>query len=136
MKSEIVPDASQPEKKTKKKTKKKIQVEGDLNMALPDLTNSQENRRMSFENQSTNAKAMPQRTLSNGLIIEEVANGQPDGKVASHGKKVKLCRPVGDTSFYHLVVYIDQATYLLAYINLGSGQNFLLCHVEGEWSYI
>ncbi|KAL8542742.1 hypothetical protein ACS0TY_003572 [Phlomoides rotata] len=95
MKSELLPDASQPEKKTKKKTKKKNQVEEEKPsyshyMALPDMTNNQENRHMTLENQFTNAKATQYRTLSNGLIIEKVANGPPDGKVASHGKKVKI----------------------------------------------
>lgn len=113
MKSELLSDPSQTQKKTKKKTKKKKQVEGDINMALPDMTNNQGNKHMTVHNQSTNAKAMQNRTLSNGLIIEEVANGPPDGKVASHGKKVYLCRPVIDTSFFHLVVYIGHATCLL-----------------------
>lgn len=88
IKSELLANAT-PEKKIKKKMKKKKnQGEGDLNMGLPDMTDNQETTHMKFENQTTNAKPMQNRTLSNGLIIEEEANGPPDGKVASHGKKV------------------------------------------------
>lgn len=92
IKSELLGSASQPEKNIKKKTKKKkkIQNNGESEMDLPDAACNQETTPMKSENQTTNAEPMQNRTLSNGLIIEEVANGPPDGKVASRGKKVKI----------------------------------------------
>lgn len=56
-------------------------------MGLPDVAYNQETAPVKSE---SNAKPTQNRTLSNGLIIEEVANGQPDGKVASRGKKVDI----------------------------------------------
>ncbi|XP_012845621.1 PREDICTED: LOW QUALITY PROTEIN: peptidyl-prolyl cis-trans isomerase FKBP43 [Erythranthe guttata] len=67
---------SQPEKKCKKKTKNKTQGEGGSNMGSP--------------NQTENANPIRNKTLSNGLTIEEVTNGLSDGKVAAPGKKVKI----------------------------------------------
>ncbi|KAI3449132.1 hypothetical protein Pfo_005797 [Paulownia fortunei] len=90
IKSELLANASQPEKKIKKKKKKKTQGDGDLNMGLPNMADNQENTFIKFEIQTTNEKPIQNRTLSNGLIIEEVANGPPDGKVAAPGKKVKI----------------------------------------------
>lgn len=89
---EQIDNDSQPEKSIKKKTKKKkkIQNNGESEMDLPDAACNQETTPMKSENHTTNAEPMQNRTLSNGLIIEEVANGPPDGKVASRGKKVKI----------------------------------------------
>lgn len=78
------------EKKIKKKTKKKKNQVEESEMGLPDRTSNQETTPMEFENQNTNEAPKQNRTLSNGLIIEEVANGPPDGKVAARGKKVKI----------------------------------------------
>ncbi|KAH6812145.1 hypothetical protein C2S51_025907 [Perilla frutescens var. frutescens] len=81
---------NEPAKKIKKtKKKKKNQVE-EPEMGLPDKPYNQEMTPMNFENQTKIEETMQNRTLSNGLIIEEVANGPPDGKVASRGKKVKI----------------------------------------------
>ncbi|KAL7083307.1 hypothetical protein ACP275_14G153100 [Erythranthe tilingii] len=79
-------NASQPEKKCKKKTKNKTQGEGDSNMVSP----NQEKTSMKFENQTENASPIRNKTLSNGLTIEEVTNGPSDGKVAAPGKRVKI----------------------------------------------
>ncbi|KAL7125865.1 hypothetical protein ABFS83_14G145000 [Erythranthe nasuta] len=68
--------ASQPEKKCKKKTKNKTQGEGESNMGSP--------------NQTENANTIRNKTLSNGLTIEEVTDGPSDGKVAAPGKRVKI----------------------------------------------
>lgn len=99
MKSEVLANASQPEKKRKKKIKNKTQGEEDLNMGSPNLADNQEKTSMNIENQTANAKPIRNRTLSNGLTIEEVANGPPDGKVAVPGKKVHLCYLFIDNAF-------------------------------------
>ncbi|KAL6498784.1 hypothetical protein OROGR_028331 [Orobanche gracilis] len=90
IKSELLANASQPEKKVKKKKNKKTQ-DGVLGSSLPNTTtDNQENMFVEFENQTTKEKPIRKRTLSNGLVIEEVAEGPPDGKVATPGKKVKV----------------------------------------------
>lgn len=118
IKSELLDSASQPEKNIKKKTKKKkkIQNNGESEMDLPDAACNQETTPMKSENQTTNAEPMQNRTLSNGLIIEEVANGPPDGKVASHGKKVDISpNPTYRYSIFQSVGYIyDLTTYYSA----------------------
>ncbi|EYU30564.1 hypothetical protein MIMGU_mgv1a006076mg [Erythranthe guttata] len=45
---------------------------------------------MGSPNQTENANPIRNKTLSNGLTIEEVTNGLSDGKVAAPGKKVKI----------------------------------------------
>ncbi|KAK6162506.1 hypothetical protein DH2020_002347 [Rehmannia glutinosa] len=85
---ELLATDSQLKKKTKKK--KKTQGERDLNMSMTNMTHSQETTPMEHEDQTTNAAPILKRTLSNGLIIEELASGPPGGKVAVPGKKVKF----------------------------------------------
>lgn len=91
-KSGVLDNASKPEKKIKKtKTKKKKnQGNGESGMGLLDAVCNQETTPVKSENLTSNAEPTQNRTLSNGLIIEEVANGPPDGKVASRGKKVDM----------------------------------------------
>ncbi|KAL3615598.1 hypothetical protein CASFOL_041259 [Castilleja foliolosa] len=89
--NESVANASQPEKKTKKKKNKKIQIEDDAGSGFPNATDSQENNRiLKSGNQTASEKSISKKTLSNGMVIEEVVNGPPDGKVAAPGKKVKI----------------------------------------------
>ncbi|KAG6434454.1 hypothetical protein SASPL_106090 [Salvia splendens] len=92
IKAGLLDTASQPEKKIKKKTKKKKkdQGNGESDMGFPDTANHQEIKPVKSENYTSNTEPTQNRTLSNGLVIEEVANGPPDGKVASRGKKVKI----------------------------------------------
>ncbi|KAK4415996.1 Peptidyl-prolyl cis-trans isomerase FKBP43 [Sesamum alatum] len=91
IKPELPANAGQPEKKIKKKMKKKkTQDEGDSNMNLPNMTDNQQNTIMKDEDQTTSVEPIQKRTLSNGLIIEEMVNGPRDGKVAAAGKKVKI----------------------------------------------
>lgn len=90
-KSGLLDNDSKPEKKKSKKTKKKKnQGNGEPEMVLPDTGCNQETTPVKSENQTSNAEPTQNRTLSNGLIIEEVANGPPEGKVASRGKKVHM----------------------------------------------
>ncbi|KAK4418765.1 Peptidyl-prolyl cis-trans isomerase FKBP43 [Sesamum alatum] len=87
--TELPANECQPEKKTKKKMKQ-TQGASDLNMNVSELTVNQEMTPMNFEDQTTLAVPVQKRTLSNGLIIEELASGPPGRKVAALGKKVKL----------------------------------------------
>ncbi|THF99755.1 hypothetical protein TEA_005392 [Camellia sinensis var. sinensis] len=78
------------DKKTKKKKKKsKIQEsEGNMNKDAPSLTTEEKNDSiMGFEDKNVEAKSSQVRTLSNGLVIEELEMGNPDGKIAALGKK-------------------------------------------------
>ncbi|KAF5946395.1 hypothetical protein HYC85_016623 [Camellia sinensis] len=78
------------DKKTKKKKKKsKIQEsEGNMNKDAPSLTTEEKNDSiMGFEDKNVEAKSSQARTLSNGLVIEELEMGNPDGKIAALGKK-------------------------------------------------
>lgn len=81
------------DKKTKKKKKKsKIQEsEGNMNKDAPSLTTEEKNDSiMGFEDKNVEAKSSQARTLSNGLVIEELEMGKPDGKIAALGKKVQV----------------------------------------------
>ncbi|CAA0811277.1 Peptidyl-prolyl cis-trans isomerase FKBP43 [Striga hermonthica] len=88
--SELLDNVNQPEKKSKKKKNKKTQFQGDSGLELPSTTDDQNNTSMKIEEQTIHEMRIPKRTLSNGLIIEELANGPLDGKVAAPGKKVKI----------------------------------------------
>lgn len=83
--------ASQFEKRTKKKTKR-TRGKKDLNTGMTEVMDNQETTPMNYEDQTTNAVTIQNRTLSNGLVIEELASGPPDGKVARPGKRV--CTPL------------------------------------------
>ncbi|KAL5747007.1 hypothetical protein ACOSP7_023997 [Xanthoceras sorbifolium] len=76
---------NQPEeKKKKKKKKRKIQEDGkDINTETPILSTDEKNR-------SADIKQSQLRTLSDGLVIEELETGKPDGKVAVSGKKISI----------------------------------------------
>ncbi|KAL0425857.1 UNVERIFIED_CONTAM: Peptidyl-prolyl cis-trans isomerase FKBP43 [Sesamum radiatum] len=85
-KPELLANDHQPEKKSKKKMKQ-TQGASDLNMSVSELKANQETTLLNFEDQPTNTVPLQKRTLSNGLIIEELASGPPGGKVAAPGKK-------------------------------------------------
>ncbi|XP_073141289.1 peptidyl-prolyl cis-trans isomerase FKBP43-like isoform X2 [Henckelia pumila] len=76
-----------PKKKIKKKGKKKAKGEGDMDM---DMKSNQEKLVMKHEDQMENVMQVKKTSLSNGLIIEELAQGPPDGKTAAVGKKIKV----------------------------------------------
>ena len=84
-----VPSETQPEKKKKKNKKKKAQEsEGqkkeDQTASVVGVKNGSA---PSSEPMQTSAKSTV-RTFPNGLVIEELAMGKPDGKRASPGKQV------------------------------------------------
>ncbi|KAG8391671.1 hypothetical protein BUALT_Bualt01G0211500 [Buddleja alternifolia] len=92
IKPDSLANGSEPKKKTKKKMTK-TRGEEDLNMSVPKLTDNQQAISVQDENQI--AIAVPpiadqKRTLPNGLIIEELASGQQNGKVAAPGQTVKI----------------------------------------------
>lgn len=73
-------------KKNKKKNKKQDSV-ADVNLKqnLSDKNGSS----MEIE-EKAEAKPVQERSFPNGLVIEELGMGKPDGKRASPGKKVNL----------------------------------------------
>ncbi|XP_073061351.1 peptidyl-prolyl cis-trans isomerase FKBP43-like isoform X2 [Primulina eburnea] len=81
---------NQPKKKIKKKGKKKAQGDGGVDMNATKMKSNQENMVMKYEDQTENAKQVKETALLNGLIIEELAQGPPDGKLAAVGKKIKV----------------------------------------------
>ncbi|KAK1576004.1 hypothetical protein Q3G72_010051 [Acer saccharum] len=86
-----VPSENQPEKKKKKNKKKKAQEsEGQKreDQTAP-AVGVKNGSAPSSEPMQTSAKSTV-RTFPNGLVIEEVAMGKPDGKRASPGKQVSV----------------------------------------------
>lgn len=92
--SNQVADGDLPgDKKSKKKKKKSKNREckENINISEPLLPLEGKNRSSKvFEDKNVEAKPSQTKTLSNGLIIEELGSGNPDGKVAAPGKKVIL----------------------------------------------
>ncbi|XP_061997260.1 peptidyl-prolyl cis-trans isomerase FKBP53 isoform X2 [Rosa rugosa] len=81
IKMDSVPTENQTEeKKKKKKNKKKSQETEEKTNADQTAANMEK----------TNGKSSKVRTFPNGLVIEEVAMGRPDGKRADPGKKVSV----------------------------------------------
>ncbi|CAN0891596.1 Peptidyl-prolyl cis-trans isomerase FKBP53 [Linum grandiflorum] len=83
-------DADEPSKtknKKKKKKNKKANADGEGAIAtIPDKGNEPNSTLVSNEKQS----ASKARTFPNGLVIEELAMGKPDGKRASPGNQVSV----------------------------------------------
>lgn len=79
-----------PEGKQKKKKKNKSQRDGNSNIGTLEMNANEENTFMKREDLNAEAESSEQRTLSSGLIIEEVAKGEPSGKIAAPGKKVTV----------------------------------------------
>lgn len=89
--SHQVANGDQPGDKKSKKKKKKSKNREYEDINEPSLTLEGENRSSKvFEDKNVEAKPSRARTLSNGLVIEELGRGKPDGKVAALGKKVLL----------------------------------------------
>lgn len=70
------------EKKKKKKKNKKTQQDGKAVMKV------EQDKKNEAEEENAGTKPSHVRTFGNGLVIEELAMGKPDGKRASPGKKV------------------------------------------------
>ena len=77
-------------KKKKKKKKSKAKENGEAINSDTPLLSVEENNTSSvgIESKNSEAKTSHVRTLQNGLIVEELELGKPDGKVAVSGKRV------------------------------------------------
>ncbi|KAK9910743.1 hypothetical protein M0R45_034692 [Rubus argutus] len=80
------------EKKVKKKKKRKTQSHGGAVNTDIALLSAEEKITSPVENEAHNvdAKSSEVRTFPSGLSIEELEAGQPDGKVATSGKKITV----------------------------------------------
>ena len=90
---EPVPDESTVEKKKKKKKNKKKTQENEVGTDKGQTVKAGENQNRStveLEQNQTESKSSKVRTFANGLVIEELAMGKPDGKRASPGKQVQF----------------------------------------------
>ncbi|KAL8495490.1 hypothetical protein ACS0TY_019580 [Phlomoides rotata] len=83
-KSELLANDNQHDKKIKK-TLKKTRGGRGLNVGAIQMTDNSETTATKYEGQ-----ILEKFTLSNGLVIEQLAIGPPHGKIASLGKMVKL----------------------------------------------
>ncbi|KAK2985234.1 hypothetical protein RJ640_015942 [Escallonia rubra] len=72
-------------KKTKENKKKNKKLQESEENVSKNVTYSNEN-----VNENEDARSSQVRTLSSGLVIEELQPGEPKGKIAASGKKVKL----------------------------------------------
>lgn len=85
----IVPSENQLEKKKKKKKKKSQEPAAAANRDQP-MTDVKGRSASKVEpkEQQSDGKPSQVRTFSNGLVIEELAMGKPDGRRATPGKQV------------------------------------------------
>lgn len=90
--AENVPSENLSEKKKKKKQKKQKKAqESDRNTGTDQTVSAVEEKKdpdSATEQVQTDAKSSQVRTFPNGLVIEEIAMGKPDGRRASPGKQV------------------------------------------------
>uniref|UniRef100_A0A5B7BEQ9 peptidylprolyl isomerase n=1 Tax=Davidia involucrata TaxID=16924 RepID=A0A5B7BEQ9_DAVIN len=77
------------EKKKKKKKEKSKKQETKANASVEQTVIDKDGSTMEIE-EKTEAKPFQVRSFPNGLVIEELAMGKPDGKRASPGKKVSV----------------------------------------------
>ena len=80
---------SSEEKKKKKKKKKSTTQEGEGKATVDQTVSAVGNKEV--EEKQSEVKSSQVRTFANGLVIEELQMGKPDGKRASPGKQVSLC---------------------------------------------
>lgn len=81
-----------PEKKNKKKKKKKNKESDEGVASANQIATTVENQNLSTSEkkgkEQAEAKPSQVRTFPNGLVIEELSMGKPNGKRAAPGKKV------------------------------------------------
>lgn len=88
---------TQSEEKRKKKKRKKAKtqlLEG--NTKQEQISTGGINQSSLEKEEKTELQPSQVRTFGNGLVVEELSMGKPDGKKASLGKKVNLCNCCGD----------------------------------------
>ncbi|XP_030948462.1 peptidyl-prolyl cis-trans isomerase FKBP53-like isoform X1 [Quercus lobata] len=79
---------SSEEKKKKKKKKKSTTQEGEGKATVDHTVSAVGNKEV--EEKQSEVKSSQVRTFANGLVIEELQMGKPDGKRASPGKQVSV----------------------------------------------
>ncbi|KAK2433206.1 FKBP peptidyl-prolyl cis-trans isomerase family protein [Trifolium repens] len=85
------PDGNQSEdKKVKKKKKSKSQGSEVANSALPVSVEPSTEMMKEDGNNMEDTKSSQVRTLSNGLVIQELETGKENGKIAALGKKISI----------------------------------------------
>ncbi|XVF09706.1 hypothetical protein REPUB_Repub07fG0118400 [Reevesia pubescens] len=85
-----VPGVNLSEKKKKKK-KKKTALENQVGAnAAVSQSGDKDTSTLKPEEKQTASKSSQVRTFPNGLVVEELAMGKPDGKRASRGKQVSV----------------------------------------------
>ncbi|GLT49265.1 hypothetical protein SLA2020_228340 [Shorea laevis] len=87
-----IPSENLSEKKKKKKKKKKNQeseVDDSANQTVS-ASGDKNTSTLKTEEKQSAVKLSQVRTFPNGLVIEELVMGKPDGKRASHGKQVSV----------------------------------------------
>lgn len=88
-KADDAPGDNLSEKKKRKRKKKKAQEnEGNTRTDQTISAVKEKEPASATEKVQSEAKSSQVRTFPNGLVIEEVAMGKPDGKRASPGKQV------------------------------------------------
>lgn len=89
-----LPDGNQNKEKVKKRKKSKSQGNIEVNSELPLSVGQSSEMEEEDVNKRANAKHSQVRTLSNGLVIQELEMGKKDGKIAASGKKVVLLNDI------------------------------------------
>jgi FK506-binding nuclear protein len=86
------PDGNQSEDKKVKKKKKKSKSQGSevVNSDVPVSVEQSTEMMEEDGNNVEDTKPSQVRTLSNGLVIQELETGKENGKIAAVGKKVVL----------------------------------------------
>jgi len=81
---------SSDKKKKKKKKKKKTQDSGTTKEQAVSAVGGEAKSLLNSDDKQSTTKSSQARTFSNGLVIEELSMGKPDGKRASPGSQVAL----------------------------------------------
>ncbi|GAU37936.1 hypothetical protein TSUD_269510 [Trifolium subterraneum] len=86
------PDGNQSEDKKVKKKKKKSKSQGSevVNSELPVSAEPSTELMKEDGNNMEDTKSSQVRTLSNGLVIQELEAGKENGKIAASGKKISI----------------------------------------------
>lgn len=84
----VLVDRVLDEKKKKKKKKKKTKDEGVTNANQTSTPSGNQKISALEGDEEMEAKPSQVRTFPNGLVIEELSMGKPDGKKAAPGKQV------------------------------------------------
>ncbi|KAJ6889314.1 hypothetical protein NC652_030178 [Populus alba x Populus x berolinensis] len=83
-------DSSDKKKKKNKKKKKTQDIGATTNDQAVSAVGGEAKSSLESEDKQSTAKSSQVRTFSNGLVIEELAMGKPDGKRASPGSQVSV----------------------------------------------